>query len=201
MAYGESIYGTISFGANEAEDSGPVVVPKSLMHHLPDYWKDIRDMVELQDTLAKELPQFAITDLNSQSYLSTATWGIELWEQEFGLATDPSMSYEWRREIITAKIRGHGTVTKQKIISAAYAFSGGDVEIDEYPKESRFVVRFVGILGIPANMAGFIMMLEQMKPAHLTYTFEYSYTTWANIQSMKWSDAGKLSWGQLRTVK
>lgn len=201
MAYGESLYGSISFGDNKVPNSQIGPVTKNLMDHLPSYWRGIRDMVELQDTLTKELPQIAIADLIEQPFVSTATWGLAVWEQEFGSETDPSLSHTWRREILTAKIRGHGTATKQKIISAAIAFSGGDVEIDEYPKESRFVVRFVGVLGIPANMSGFIAMLNQMKPAHLDYSFEYTYTTWNNLKAMKWESAGRLNWGQLRTVK
>ncbi|URN94632.1 MAG: YmfQ family protein [Candidatus Pristimantibacillus lignocellulolyticus] len=203
MSYGESMYGAISFGDNKDPDSQSETLPKNLMDYLPYYWRDIRDMVELQSTVGEELgiSQSALAELNTQAFLTTATWGLEYWEREFGLTTDPSMSDSWRREILMAKIRGHGTVTKQMIISAAIAFSGGDVEIVEYQSESRFVVRFIGMLGIPANMAGFIAMLEQMKPAHLSFSFDYSYTTWDKLKDMTWANAGQMTWGQLRTYE
>ena len=58
------------------------------------------------------------------------------------------------------------------IVDTAKAFSGGDVEVLEDAANHRFVVRFVGVKGIPRNMQGFINMLEEIKPAHLVYAFE-----------------------------
>jgi hypothetical protein len=103
------------------------------------------------------------------------------------------------REQINAKLRGTGTTTRQMLIDTAAAFSGGEVDVIECPAEYRFVVKFVGILGIPPNMSGFIQMLEQVKPAHLTYSFEYTYTTWANLLSLTWGGATSKTWNQLRT--
>lgn len=201
MPYGDGLYGTYLYGGTTSSPEPPAVVPPDLMAYLPAYWGGIRDMVELQETLAQELgiSLTSAADLANQFYVPTATWGLSYWEQEFGLTTDPSMSHEWRREIITAKIRGHGTVTKQMLISAASAFSGGDVNVIEYPAEYRFVIQFIGVMGVPANMAGFIAMLDQIKPAHLSYSFLYTFTTWDMLTDLTWQEAGTRTWGQLRT--
>ncbi len=186
-----------------SHSDGINVASPDLMDYLPAYWHGVRDMAELQSTLAEELgiSITAAADLANQFYVSTATWGLAFWEKEFGLMTDPSMSYEWRREIIIAKLRGHGTVTRQMLIGVAAAFSGGEVEVMEYPDEHRFVIRFIGVLGVPANMSGFIEMLEQIKPAHLSYSFLYTFTTWDMISDLSWADAGMQTWGQLRTYE
>jgi len=134
-----------------------------------------------------------------QYFVSTATWGLDLWETELGMSVDPTKPVQSRREQINAKLRGTGTTTRQMLIDTAAAFSGGEVDVIEYPAEYRFVVKFVGILGIPPNMSGFIQMLEQIKPAHLTYSFEYTYTTWANLLSLTWGGAASKTWNQLRT--
>ncbi|WP_246608366.1 YmfQ family protein [Paenibacillus agaridevorans] len=201
MSYGDGLYGTLLFGHTAAPPEPPDVMPPDLMAYLPAYWHGIRDMVELQTTLAKELgiSIASAADLANQFYVSTATWGLSYWEQEFGLATDPSMSYEWRREIIFAKLRGHGTVTKQMLIGVAAAFSGGEVDVLEYPDEYRFVIQFIGVLGVPANLAGFMAMLEQIKPAHLSVSFLYTYTIWDMVSDLTWQEAGTRTWGQLRT--
>jgi uncharacterized protein YmfQ (DUF2313 family) len=201
MSYGEGLYGVLMFGGTAAPPEPPDILPPDLMAYLPAYWQGIRDMVELQTTLAEELgiSIASAADLAKQFYVSTATWGLSYWEQEFGLATDPSMSYEWRREIIIAKMRGHGTVTKQMLIGVASAFSGGEVDVIEYPAEYRFVIQFIGVLGVPANLTGFMAMLEQIKPAHLSYSFLYTYTTWDMVSDLTWQEAGTRTWGQLRT--
>jgi len=172
-----------------------------LIEYLPHFWRQIRDMVELQAALSKEVGQ-SWADHNDawrQWFVSTATWGLDDWEKELGLSTDISMTPEWRREIIIAKLRGHGTLTKQKLIDIASAFSGGEVDVKEYPAENRFVVQFIGILGVPANMGGFVQTLEAIKPAHLSVSFVYTFTTWDMVSGLNWQQAGTRTWNQLRT--
>ena len=201
MTYGAELYGKVLYGEVGTSITPPDENSPNLMDYLPTYWWGIRDMVLLQTSLAEEigLSRSKINDLHQQSNISTATWGLSLWEQEFGLSTDPSMSDQWRREILKAQIRGHGTVTKTQLIAIASAFSGGEVEVIEYPSEYRFVVRFIGFLGIPPNMAGFISMLDKMKPAHLSYDFEYRFTTWDMLDSLTWEGASLRIWNQLKT--
>jgi hypothetical protein len=203
MAYGTALYGSLSFGA-VAEDEGPGEqrLP-NLLGYLPEYWHGIREMKLLQEGLAFEVgqTQLACEDLLRQYFVGTATWGLAWWEREFALATDPSMSLEWRREIIRAKIRGTGTATRQMIISAAATFSGGDVNVIEYPDEGRFEVVFIGVKGIPANISGFIRMLEEIKPAHLSYTLRYTFTVWNNLVSLTWGEAGSKTWSDLKVFE
>jgi len=201
VTYSVALYGAGMFGSQGTSTETPEAKRPDLMAYLPDFWQGIRDMKELQSTLAEELG-ISITlaaDLINQFFVSTSTWGLAHWEQEFGLTTDPSMSDEWRREMISAKLRGHGTVTKQMLIDVASAFSGGEVDVLEYPDEHRFVIRFIGVLGVPANMAGFMAMLEQIRPAHLSYSFLYTFTTWDMVSGLTWQNAATRTWGQLRT--
>ena len=100
-----------------------------------------------------------------------------------------------------ARLRGMGAVGKNVLIRAAAAFSGGDVDVIEYPAEHRFVVKFIGTLGIPKNMASFIEMVEDVKPAHLAYTFEYTFTWWDKVKELTWAQAGMSTWDNLRTYE
>ncbi|GAD14194.1 hypothetical protein GBL_2411 [Geobacillus kaustophilus GBlys] len=84
------------------------------------------------------------------------------------------------------------------IQNAAAAFSGGEVEVIEYPSEYRFEVKFIGVKGIPPNMAGFIDMLEQIKPAHLAYSFKYTYTVWDAVKSLTWAQVNTKTWNELK---
>lgn len=174
-----------------------------LMKYLPEYYQDIREMKKLQETASDEMGLFlyAIDDVLSQCFVESATWGLDYWESELGLMTEPTMPVERRRESIKAKVRGSGTTTKQMILDTASAFSGGEVDVIEYPSEYRFEVRFIGVKGIPANMPGFIQMLEQIKPTHLGYSFKYSYTWWDSLKNLTWNSVNLMTWNELRVYE
>ncbi len=182
-----------------AEDLQPY--KPDLMQYLPPYYENSAIMKAIHDAYSEEFGYiyFFLEDFVKQFLTpTTATWGLAFWEQELGLKTDISKSYEERREIIMARLRGIGTVGKDVIKRAAEAFSGGDVDVIEYPAEYRFVVKFIGTFGVPKNMASFIEMIEDLKPAHLTYGFEYTYTWWDLLKKLTWAQAGMGTWNDLR---
>ncbi|MCO1603656.1 YmfQ family protein [Desulfosporosinus nitroreducens] len=174
-----------------------------LMKYLPEYYQGIREMKRLQETASDEMGLFlfAIDDVLSQCFVDSATWGLDYWESQLGLTTEVNKPIDRRRESIKAKIRGSGTTTKQMIIDTASAFSGGEVDVIEYPAEYRFEVRFTGVKGIPPNMPGFIQMLEQIKPTHLGYSFKYSYTWWDSLKSLTWNSVNLMTWNELRVYE
>ncbi len=198
MSYGKNIYGTLSYGTNtDNENQNDLGI--NLMQHLPPMYQRSRQVIELQDGLGKQVNNMW-SDTNAlikQCFISTSTWGLDQWEKLYGIQTDTSKSYEIRREILLAKLRGAGTTTKERIKNVAIAFSGGEVDIQEYTNEHRFVVQFIGIRGIPQNMAGLIGALDEIKPAHLAYSFKYTYTSWQQI-NMTWNQAKQKTWGNLR---
>lgn len=200
--YGESLYSTLIFGT-EGIDTTSADEPINLIKYLPPCWQDIKEMKGLQKTLSIEVGSLKknTRELSEQLFISTSTWGLDLWEREFGLQIDYSKPYESRREIILAKLRGAGTTTKGMIKSVAMAFSGGEVEINEYPEEYRFVIQFIGVKGIPPNMAGLIRAIEDIKPAHLVYSFKYTYTTWNMVTGLTWAGSINKTWSELRTFE
>lgn len=174
------------------------------MSYLPNFYNDVIEVKEIQLNFGQEMAKikFSVKDLIDQCFIDTATFGLDFYERMYGITIDKSKSYEERREIIKAKLRGSGTATKELIKNVATAFSGGEVEIEEYPEEYRFVVRFVGIKGIPKNMTGLISALEEIKPAHLSYSFKYTFTTWGQInKTLPWKEAKKMTWAELKVYK
>jgi hypothetical protein len=47
-------------------------------------------------------------------------------------------------------------------------------------------------------MAGLINAIEEIKPAHLAYSFKYTYTTWGALDGLTWGAANQKSWGELK---
>ena len=154
-----------------------------LIDMLPECYKGSAQVVDLQGAFQhwSDALQAARDDMFSQMNVSTATWGLVTWETALGLTTDAAKPNEYRRTRIMSKLRGQGSSTKAMIENVAESFSNGDVIIVEYNAESRFEVKFVGTLGIPPNMDDLTAALEEIKPAHLTYSFVYVYRTHAQL--------------------
>lgn len=198
--YGSTLFGILAFGDDLESGADEEIAAPDLMQYLPSFYNRSRIMHSIQNASAEELGMltYALDDILRQFFVQTATWGLSIWEQELGMPIDPSKPAARRREQIVAKLRGTGTTTRAMIVAAAAAFSGGEVDVIEYVDEYRFVIRFIGFLGIPPNMAGFAQMIEQIKPAHLACSFEYTYTAWNMLAGSAWSGLASKTWNDLR---
>lgn len=203
MSYGSSLYSELQYSADEDSNHPGEVETPDLMWYLPDYYKDVREMEKLQETIGIEIGGLKVgtIDVLDQAFVETATVSLGRWEAELGLNIDSSKSYATRREMIKAKLRGNGTTTPEMIQRTASAFSGGVVEVKEVPDEYRFEIHFVSTLGIPPNMAGLIQIVEEIKPAHLAYEFVFSYTWWDSVKVLTWENAHSKTWNELRTYR
>lgn len=172
----------------------------NLMDLLPDYYKGNLTMKELQDILSADMDNLATAfdKTINQCFVNTATDLLSRYEKIFGLQVDVSKSDEFRRERIRAKIRGTGTVTKQMIKDVASSYSNGEVEVIEDPANYSFKIKFVGTKGIPANMTDLTLTIQEIKPAHLAFEFEFTYNTWKDVEDMTWSEASIYTWNELR---
>ena len=164
----------------------------NLITLLPDYYRNNKTMEELQSILSADINNLA-SSLNKtidQCFINTATSLLSRYEKIYGIQVDVNKSNEFRRERIRAKIRGTGTVTKQMIKEVAKSYSNGEVEVIEDNANYRFVIKFVGTLGIPANMADLTLTIEEIKPAHLSFFFEYTYRTYNDINKYNHNQLG-----------
>lgn len=163
----------------------------NLTKYVPEFtYENSKILKSIYKGLGEELTKVndSIDDLINQCFINSATWALTLWEEEYGIESDLSLAYEERREIIKAKMRGQGTTTIEMIKNTSEAFSGGEVEIEEHNEECYFVVKLVGVRGIPKNMESFTKMLDVIKPAHLGYVFKYSYNTYGDIKNSNWKN-------------
>ncbi len=172
----------------------------NLMNLLPPVYDKNDTMKELQEILSGKINKLAsnFDKTIDQCFVSTASDLLSRYEKVYGLSVDVSKSDAFRRERIKARAKGVGTVTKQMLEDVAASYSNGEVKVIENYEDYSFVVKFVGVKGIPANMADLTLTIEEIKPAHLAFTFEYTYNTWNDISHMTWSEASAHTWNQLR---
>jgi uncharacterized protein YmfQ (DUF2313 family) len=198
--YGSTQYGLLQYSQNTPDDEQIISYSPDLMKYLPFYYSNSEVMKNIQTSISKEIGRlyYSVEDILNQFFIDTATWSLNLWEKELGIKTDISKSYEFRREIIKAKLRGTGTVTKKMLKNTVLAYTNAEVSIIENPQDYSFIIKFIGVKGIPKNMAGLIETIENIKPAHLAYSFEYTFSWWNNIKSLTWTQAKTNTWNQLR---
>ncbi|MCL2060877.1 MAG: YmfQ family protein, partial [Oscillospiraceae bacterium] len=128
----------------------------------------------------------------------SATWGLRLWEESLGIEPDISKPEAFRLARIESKLRGLGGTTAGMIANVAESFSNGSVDIAEHAAEYRFDVVFTGTVGIPPNMADLTEAIEGIKPAHLAFSYVFTYRTWGMVSHTKWGAAAAYTWNQLR---
>jgi len=183
--YGQNSYGTTTYSTDSITNNEEIkkyivdlnqYVPPYIYTKFAEDFQEIQTQYDAQ-SLQVGLLNYQIEDSIKQAFIDTATWGLDLWEEEYGLDTNKLLSYEERREIIKAKKRGRGTTTIEMIETTAEAFSGGEVNVIPHNDQYSFTVK-----GIPRNMQAFKDMLETIKPAHLAYDFAFTYNTYGDIR-------------------
>lgn len=196
--YGQSEYAESIPSTEELIDNNYFV---DLTKYVPDYVVELPEMEALYyvEGLELGLLKWEIEDVLKQFNIDTATWGLRLYEDKYGLTYNPSLSYEERREILKAARRGRGVINTEKIKLIAEAFSGGECNVIRHDKESYFTIQFVGVKGIPRNMQGLINELKKDKPSHLGFDFKYTYTNWNYLDSknLSFDNAEKITWSDL----
>lgn len=172
----------------------------ALIDLLTPNYTESSEVVELQGAFNTQVEAVAAAkeDLFNQLDITKATWGLTYWEKAYGLKTDLSKPYDHRRTRILSKMRGQGSTTKTMIQNVAESFSNGQVEVIEYGSESRFEIKFTGILGIPPNMEDLTAALEEIKPAHLAYNYVIIYRTHLQLLQYTHSYLNQFTHDQLR---
>ena len=172
---------------------------------VPEYHMQCPESAAIIETLAKYSLQAraAVFDMVDQFWVSTATWGLELWEQLVDIETDYTLSIEARRAAIITKLRGSGTCNAAMISSVAQAITGYEAKVVENVGDYSFSLVFVGDEPgfIDVDQQSIIDGVEEVKPAHLKFIIEG--ITWKDLHAVDYTwamlEAEALTWHGLMT--
>ncbi len=139
-----------------------------------------------------------LEDLKAQLFIDTATWGLQFWEKEFGLASSPDLTYEERQSRIKGKIRGIGQVGAELIRSVAEAYSNGEVGVSF---DGDVTITFLSTRGIPSALGELQKQLGEVMPAHLTVYYVFTYLTWQEFDLLSAAVQESMTWDQLEVYK
>ena len=161
---------------------------------------------ELTEAESKGLDDMdeALADMESNMSLAgTTETNIARREAWFGVTPDEAKPLEQRRAVLIAKLRGQGTTTPEFIRSVAASFEYGEVSVDETSAPYTVRIVFESVMGVPPNMTDFIRALEEVKPAHIVFDYQYKYNTWDDFEAFhhtfdEWA-AIHVTWDELMT--
>lgn len=143
----------------------------------------LRKIPELMAVIEAEEPEAqaaydATVDFLAQLNVDTATWGLALWEFEYGIQTDLTKPLDARRTALKAKMRGAATTTAAQIRRIVNAYTGNDsCEVTEYPREYLVGVSYTLDLDKQDCVDACRASLREALPAHLGLVQQVSAPT------------------------
>lgn len=199
--YAESLYGAGTVTTIEQADEETYYT--DLKKYMPSFLLDMDEFDTCCEIDGEEVGRLRhyVEDLEDQTYISTATWGIKKWEKIYGIVGSESSTIEQRRAAVLMSEKGEKTFTPSLVKDIANEMTGVDVEVRENYSDYSFVVFFVGQYGVPKGIREFREWLEMAKPAHLASSIEYRYVIWREIASKRWDDLRRYTWQSIRVAE
>lgn len=170
-----------------------------LSKYIPEFLYNERTLHKIYKAQEEQLAValWQSEDLLNQCFIGTATWSLDLWEEQYGIETNLNLSYEERREIVRAKIRGQGMCTIEMLKNVCKSFNGGTVKIIENTASYTFTIQFVDTKGIPKNIEKLKAVINEIKPAHLLVNYQFKYNTVGYIKDFTVGEISKYTVGEV----
>lgn len=179
----------------------------NLLRHMPLYYRKSNVLRDIFNAISPELELFdkKIENTLFQFYISKADTALSRYENEYGIKVEELKKIEYRRNVIISKLRGLGTTTIEAIKNISRTYTNGEVDVIEDFENGHFTIFFKSILGIPPNIDDLYNSIHQIKPAHLSFGFKYSYLTWNDFDEYNYTfdewDNKNITWDELEVYK
>lgn len=155
-------------------------------HLLNDTVREILKVINSQ--IADE--ELAVDELIREFNISTATISLPIWSKWVGVEYKENLPLDVMRGNILSGLETNKTTTVSIIKEIAEKYSNGTCDIIENYSDYSFIVKFTSSAGVPTKIDEIKKSIDRVKPAHLSYSFEFIFRAWADIKAMG------LTWGQ-----
>lgn len=157
-----------------------------IIEHMPMYMrpskvaKNITHPIDIENASTDDL----IAEMVAQFIVSTATYTLPRWEEQYGLDVNPQgITIDERRSRIKAKMRSVGVVNKAMIQNVVNAWTNADIEVIEQFDQYKVVIKFVNQIGIPTNIQDVYNAIDEIIPAHIQVAYEFKYRRYEELES------------------
>jgi len=181
-------------------------IMKDIKSYVPKYYQDSKHVQSILQTNGNESIRLhsSIYDVLDQFYIETATWGLDLWEELFGIETDYLVPIEIRREELILRFKGFYKVGVDTLLEQAEKFWESTVTQD--PSNYTVTVQITQIRAVeesldPKKFKRFVHRMKAMVPSHIELIIKFSYVPWQEVldSDLRFSEVGLFSWHQFMT--
>lgn len=116
------------------------------------------------------ITDFVINDFIAQIFPQTATWGLDYWEEQYGIPIDHSKTIEERRAYFMSLKFNRPPMIPKRVESIVTSLTGLKCTVDDTVAPNTFSVTTYG--GYPKDLKGLCDVLDSKTPAHLIYTIK-----------------------------
>ena len=149
----------------------------NLWEYMPEHLRKDIETTALLNVESEEhnRQEEILKEIIDQFFVETATWGLSLYERDYGLTPNPGDDYTQRRNRIYLRLQRHQTSTKEfmKKLVKRYVSAESVVDIEEYSANYAFKVIVDG--GDILYKDDLTEAIDTYKPAHLGHFIEYVY--------------------------
>lgn len=151
-----------------------------LIDKLPYFYEECPVTNTIQDGLESEANTLyrKVEDTRKQLYVSSATWGLELWEKFAGVK-NVSGSLQDRRLKVIAKLTAKRTTTLEAMKELCKSYIN-DIEVTEIAREYRIMLNLIekkeGSLPKIYNVGDMDSAIWEIKPAHLMHELNFKHS-------------------------
>ncbi|OES45880.1 hypothetical protein BA724_03070 [Domibacillus iocasae] len=157
-----------------------------MLNHLPKVYRDSPDFQEACRVEGKiwDRLDLAIENVLDNTFIDTATWGLSVMENELSIPVDLSKPLDHRRSMLKARKRGSGTLSAKLIKSVAESFQHGSVQVQPIQGQSKFLITFNDVFGVPENLEDMKIALRKILPGHRIVEFQFRYLLIRDVNAM-----------------
>lgn len=204
-AFGGSISAQITRSeikkAVKEEELPPEEIFTVMLEYLPRYERNSKFFKEILLSHAKEIYKLInlLGDLQKQLFASTATWGLDIWEEFLNIPRQ-NLSDEERRALIIHKLVSNVFASLKNVEDLATHIAGKEVRIvEDFRKQVVIVKDYFG--DILPDALYLYTRIREIIPAHLGIVFEYRMWDWLEKKFL-WDEfeEKQLTWDKYEEV-
>lgn len=154
---------------------------QEMVKMVPLYERKSKVFLEVFHSYDEEFKKLiqGVASLENEMFDDTAINSLSIYERDLGITSIEGLTTSQRREQISSRQRASfDQTTEETIQTIASAYSNGEVEVNPTSTVGLYEVKFVGSLGVPDNLEGLKRAIDVVFPAHLMYTFVFTYVTY-----------------------
>lgn len=171
-----------------------------LFNKLPYVFEGSQETIAFQNGIQSEhdILNNKLKDLHNQLFVNSSDWSLPMWENMLGIVNKTD-NIQARRENILAMLRATGVTTPKVLKDVCTSYSNGKVEVIEDIENYSFIIKFVDEEGIPSNLQGLNDTINTIKPAHLSFTYQFLYNIWQEYLKTTWGKVKEKTWNDVRS--